>query len=1587
MPRFGVFILFLLTAAVGFSQTNYPPVGIPQNSALVPVPLGFINTMGLQLHQEIPIVSIPVRGGPSLIAKLVRDESSSSNGIWSFNIGRDNMGFVTYSSTNTGPCPSGYFGSAVAYSNFVLTDNSGTVHLLSIPTLNYNGGCVNSLGQNWPNSLSPTSGSGTAEDGSGFTANASILLSNGFVQNQAWALDGSRVFDSTSTPSAYAGDTNGNYEGFATSTQGGGQFAGNPITGGGISCGQYTTPGKQYVYVHSSDGSQQTYTLTCQLFNYSDQIGNHGASNRLSSLTLPDGSQYTFQYDSGTTGNHLLELTSVTLPAGGQVSYGHTITCGLNACYQTINSVTFAGGTWTFTGTTSQVGNKYQGVVNVLGPTRYDAILKSNIRDKSVYTSTLYTAGQTPALQTAQYYNGASSLLKTVSASYVPVLGTNPYYGVCLSSLITTLNDSGQSSQLQYQYGSAGGVLACGLVTQKQEWDYGATAPTRTTKITYLTNTGSINYNSQYHIYNRPISINVYAGSGTGSPAASTTYNYDEYSANYCKNSVPMLTSVTGATNHDDTYHGGNFYARGNVTSIGKLVSGTTWVTSHKCYDTLGNTTQEVDPVGNPISYDYSDKWADSSCVAAGVVTRAFPTTVTDGLNLRARTTFYSCTGLPQAKADENDIGAGRNGTTFTYDWKGRPLCSNFPDGGQTCKIYTSSLPPTITQNTLLASGTNISIKTLQDTYGRTSESQNLNDPDGVTNRDTTYDALGNVLTTSNPYRSVSDTTYGVTTQYYDALKRVTLINEPDGSTLTKTYSGSCVTETDEAGISRKTCLDSFSRKAGIWEDPAGLNYETDYTYDVLDNLTSVTQKGGASSSSWRVRNFGYDSLSRLTTSINPESGTIKYTYDPNGNLQSRTSPIPNQINTTNTQTISYCYDALNRLIGKGYGQQSCPLSSPAASYFYDQTSYNGLTIANGKSRRTGMADASGASSWSYDPTGRVSLLRRMINGHANNATYTYSPYLNGELANLTYFSGSQVAYTWSQSDRPLTAIDPYPINFVKNATYAPFGAVNGATYGAYNTGFPGTTVSNSYNNRLQPALLSAASPAMTLFSLSYNFNQGTQSLPKDNGNVVTIQNNRDNTRTQTFTYDSLNRINTAQTTSSLWGDSYVIDPWGNLTNKNIIAGKGGENLQTSANLNNQLAGMTYDVAGNLINDGLGNTYVYDAENRIIGAGGQSYIYDGDGNRVEKCTTGTIAGTCASGATGTLYWHGSDGEVLNESDLAASTWKRFVYFDGQMVARRDSATGNVYYFYSDHLGSVGVVADALGQNIINESDYFPYGAERPVANSLSDEHYKFTAQEHDSESTLDYFIGRHYSSATARFLSPDPDNAGEIEEDPQTWNMYAYARNNPLRYVDPDGLAHCVLDKEGGCYWVGDFNGECQSQMGQTVCWDAKSGIWQLLRQPDRNDGVTPAFLGPIDFLLFGFVGGASETVAEEAIVKTAAQEAAEAAAEKAAQQVTKELVRDSTKQAIRDAIEREGLNDGQKAAVKRALSRGGASHKYTLEKLADGSIKLSREVAGRTSGRAVYEQVIDQSGTTVSVVQKAYSTTGDLVHVDQKYP
>src|SRR5271168_4796767 len=117
------------------------------------------------------------------------------------------------------------------------------------------------------------------------------------------------------------------------------------------------------------------------------------------------------------------------------------------------------------------------------------------------------------------------------------------------------------------------------------------------------------------------------------------------------------------------------------------------------------------------------------------------------------------------------------------------------------------------------------------------------------------------------------------------------------------------------------------------------------------------------------------------------------------------------------------------------------------------------------------------------------------------------------------------------------------------------------------------------------------------LLDFAYNFSVGTA----NNGNVTAITNNRDNTRSQNFTYDSLNRLSTAQTqttgvtipNSNCWGLTFGYDPWGNLLSSTLSGPAGcGEPtpLSVFATPNNQIStsatqllGYCYDSAGNML--------------------------------------------------------------------------------------------------------------------------------------------------------------------------------------------------------------------------------------------------------------------------------------------------------------------------------------------------------------------------------------------------------------------
>ncbi len=124
------------------------------------------------------------------------------------------------------------------------------------------------------------------------------------------------------------------------------------------------------------------------------------------------------------------------------------------------------------------------------------------------------------------------------------------------------------------------------------------------------------------------------------------------------------------------------------------------------------------------------------------------------------------------------------------------------------------------------------------------------------------------------------------------------------------------------------------------------------------------------------------------------------------------------------------------------------------------------------------------------------------------------------------------------------------------------------------------------------------------------------------------------------------------------------------------------------------------------------------------------------------------------------------------------------------VASSNDPQQGVVYYIDDHLGSTTLVTDSQG-NVLREESRYPYGLDRKVDNPGSvDADYVYTGKEYDEETGLVYFGGRYYAPEMGRWASPDNhfiENPRVNIEQMAPLNLYAFVRNNPVTYIDPDG--------------------------------------------------------------------------------------------------------------------------------------------------------------------------------------------------------
>ncbi|HKY30179.1 MAG TPA: PA14 domain-containing protein, partial [Pyrinomonadaceae bacterium] len=170
------------------------------------------------------------------------------------------------------------------------------------------------------------------------------------------------------------------------------------------------------------------------------------------------------------------------------------------------------------------------------------------------------------------------------------------------------------------------------------------------------------------------------------------------------------------------------------------------------------------------------------------------------------------------------------------------------------------------------------------------------------------------------------------------------------------------------------------------------------------------------------------------------------------------------------------------------------------------------------------------------------------------------------------------------------------------------------------------------------------------------------------------------------------------------------------------------------------------------------------------------------------------------------FYENGGGATAKLSWSSASQTKQIIP-QARLYPPGSSSQVSFEWLVADQLGTPRIILDKTGSLAsTRRHDYSPFGEElyagmggRTTALGYTADtiRQKFTSKERDNETQLDYFLARYYSSTQGRFTSVDPIFfQKEMLIDPQRYNRYSYVRNNPLKYIDPEGQAIELLGDE-----------------------------------------------------------------------------------------------------------------------------------------------------------------------------------------------
>ena len=594
-----------------------------------------------------------------------------------------------------------------------------------------------------------------------------------------------------------------------------------------------------------------------------------------------------------------------------------------------------------------------------------------------------------------------------------------------------------------------------------------------------------------------------------------------------------------------------------------------------------GRLASVTDPSGNVATFDNYDEYGSAltGVDPNGVVTAR----QSDG---RGRVVASTSRAVPGAAGEGSDYT-----TTFTFDGRDRPIKTALPRGNGMAYGYED--------------GTNRLLDTIRlDAAGNQLERHHLTLNvlgDKVTEEDQGCAAAAPVCASWTTTRSERFA--------YDVYNRLAgvLHPVPAGSRTFNTYDLdgqlSTVQDEDHASANTSYSYDALHRMTAVRQTlasaPSGAA-TTAYSYDVMDNLSSVTDPNGNTTS------YRYDDFHRLQRQDSPVTGTTTYQYDPAGNLVATTD--------ARGAGTTRAYDASNRVLTST--SQLAGAVTETVTYSYDSATAGSF----GKGRLAQMTDPSGATTYAYERRGLLKSEARSILGSAYGTAYQYDA--NGNRSGMTYPSGRQVNYTFDFADRPYSAAAG-GTTYVASASYLPFGPEAQLLFGN------GTTQTRSYDLRYRPVENRLDGSAAPLADYLYGEDPA--------GNITSIHDALDATFNRDFAYDDLFRLIGATTGAALWGPgSYQYDAMGNMTALALGTSRtaaftynGTLPTLSSAVENGVGRAVSYDPAGNEIGVGSG-AFTYSTRNLLAAGDGLAYTYDGRGVRVALqvvAAFGTITGT------------------------------------------------------------------------------------------------------------------------------------------------------------------------------------------------------------------------------------------------------------------------------------------------------------------------------------------------------------------------